>query len=262
MYRNLQEAGCEVTILAAKGGTIPLSDMEAALTAGARFVAISATSSRNGHEYDLAALSELAHRHGALVYADIIQTAGASPIDLKLAGVDFAGCGAYKWLMGDMGLGFLYVREGHHACLAPPVGGGEQFDNASGRPRRRTGAAGLFEVGTVAASVLEALLVSLPALIEIGPAQVAEARQPVLRKIRHAGTALGLRATTPQQSRSPILAFEGEAITPALLQGLAAEHISVTGRAGWLRISVSTFNDEADIDHLAATIERCLQGSS
>ena len=29
----------------------------------------------------------------------------------QAAGVDFCACASYKWLMGDFGLGFFYVRE-------------------------------------------------------------------------------------------------------------------------------------------------------
>ena len=48
---------------------------------------------------------------GALVYADIIHAAGCIPVDLHASGVDLAAGASYKWLMGEFGLGFLYVRK-------------------------------------------------------------------------------------------------------------------------------------------------------
>ena len=39
-----------------------------------------------------------------------MQAVGAGPVDVRASGVDFLACSSYKWLMGDMGLGFLYVR--------------------------------------------------------------------------------------------------------------------------------------------------------
>ena len=45
------------------------------------------------------------------MYADIVQAAGNTPIDVRASGVDFCACSSFKWLMGDFGLGFLYVRE-------------------------------------------------------------------------------------------------------------------------------------------------------
>jgi cysteine sulfinate desulfinase/cysteine desulfurase-like protein len=46
-----------------------------------------------------------------LVYADIAQSAGCTPIDVKAMGLDFCACSSFKWLMGNFGLGFLYARE-------------------------------------------------------------------------------------------------------------------------------------------------------
>ena len=65
----------------------------------------------NGFQHDLKAVCDLAHAHGAYVYADIIQGVGASPLDVRATGLDFAASATYKWLMGDFGLGFLFVRE-------------------------------------------------------------------------------------------------------------------------------------------------------
>lgn len=60
---------------------------------------------------DAKRLSDLAHAHGAYLYADIIQAAGSVPVDVKALGIDFAACSNYKWLQGARGAGFLYVRE-------------------------------------------------------------------------------------------------------------------------------------------------------
>jgi len=32
------------------------------------------------------------------------------PLDVKASGVDFCCAGTYKWLMGEFGMAFLYVR--------------------------------------------------------------------------------------------------------------------------------------------------------
>ena len=76
-----------------------------------RLIAVSHVSNVNGHMADLSALAELAHSHGAFLFADIIQSVGVVPIDLEENGVDFAACNGYKWLYGTHGSGFLYVRQ-------------------------------------------------------------------------------------------------------------------------------------------------------
>lgn len=44
-------------------------------------------------QHDLKALCEIANSRGAMVSADVIQAAGAIPIDVRKSGVDFCCCG-------------------------------------------------------------------------------------------------------------------------------------------------------------------------
>src|ERR1019366_6797387 len=110
MYGELAKQGVPVTCLTPKDNRIPLEDVERAITSRTKLVAASHIASDTGHQYDLKALCDVAHKKGALVYADIVQSAGAVPLDLKASGVDFACSGAYKWLMAEFGTAFLYVR--------------------------------------------------------------------------------------------------------------------------------------------------------
>lgn len=58
---------------------------------------------KSGHMYDMAASTELIHRHGALAVWDLAHSAGAVPVDLSAAKADYAvGC-TYKYLNGGPG---------------------------------------------------------------------------------------------------------------------------------------------------------------
>jgi kynureninase len=56
---------------------------------------------------------------GALVLADIYQSAGTVPMDVRGLGVDFATGGSVKWLCGGPGAGYLYVRRDLWPQLEP-----------------------------------------------------------------------------------------------------------------------------------------------
>ena len=86
--------------------------MEAAIDDRTSLVAVTLISNINGRVEPLRKLSDIAHAHGAYVYADIIQAAGIVPIDVQALGIDFAACSGYKWLFGPHGVGFIFVREG------------------------------------------------------------------------------------------------------------------------------------------------------
>jgi kynureninase len=87
-------------------------------------VSLSHTTFKSGFVYDLAAVTALAHRAGALVLWDLSHSVGAVPVDLGAAGADLAvGC-TYKYLNGGPGApAFLYVRRGLQQRLANPIAG-------------------------------------------------------------------------------------------------------------------------------------------
>jgi len=68
-------------------------------------------------------LAELAHKHGALMHSDCVQSFGKIPLDVRELGVDMASFSAHK-IYGPKGVGAFYVRQG--LKLAPLQYGGHQ----------------------------------------------------------------------------------------------------------------------------------------
>src|SRR3546814_19903308 len=56
------------------------------------------------------ALADLAHVHGALLYADAIQAVGAIALDVRATGVASLCAGSYKWLFAGWGVAPFFVR--------------------------------------------------------------------------------------------------------------------------------------------------------
>ena len=79
---------------------------------------------RTGNMHDMNAITAHAHAHGALVIWDLAHSAGAMPVDLTAAQVDFViGCG-YKYLNGGPGApAFVYVAERHQNKFIQPLAG-------------------------------------------------------------------------------------------------------------------------------------------
>jgi kynureninase len=120
-----QTSGRELRLL--RGSAIDGLDAEvvgSAVDADTALVCLSHVNFRSGARADLAAITEAAHRHGALVLWDLCHSAGAIPVDLDATGADLAvGC-TYKYLNGGPGSpAFAYVRHDLQAELRQPVWG-------------------------------------------------------------------------------------------------------------------------------------------
>lgn len=72
---------------------------------------------------DIAALSAIAKKHGALMMSDCVQALGKIPIDVESLGLDYASFSAHK-LYGPKGVGALYIKEG--SPFKPWMMGGHQ----------------------------------------------------------------------------------------------------------------------------------------
>jgi kynureninase len=97
--------------------------MLAAIDGETLLVFVSHVLFRSSFVQDLAAITRRAHEMGALVLADIYQSAGSVPVDVRALGVDFATGGSVKWLCGGPGAGYLYVRRDLWGKLEPRFSG-------------------------------------------------------------------------------------------------------------------------------------------
>jgi kynureninase len=124
IYYNLERQGAQVVpVPSVDGMTIPLNSILDAIDERTQVVSISHVAFRSSYLHDLAPIVERAHAMGALVVADLYQSAGIVPIDVTALKVDFATGGSVKWLLGGPGAGYLYVRPGLDAKLQPAATG-------------------------------------------------------------------------------------------------------------------------------------------
>src|SRR5215218_2689572 len=119
MYKEIEKKGVELRIVKHRDWAIDPNDMDKAIDRNTRLVSLALVSNVNGFMHDAKAVSALAHARGAYLFADIIQAVGAVPVDMRNLGIDLASAGTYKWLMGERGLGLLYVREDLQGTVLP-----------------------------------------------------------------------------------------------------------------------------------------------
>ena len=263
---ELRRAGLDVRVVRPTADyRIDLSDLARSIDGKTKLVELSSTTMYNGFQHDLKAVCDVAHAHGAYVYADIIHTAGAERFDVKASGVDFAACSSFKWLMGDYGLGFLYARDDLLDGIRRPLIGYYQAATMRGHepPFDSAGtsepvswllardATGHFEAGSIAGALGAGLAASLSYIKEIGVANIQAYRQPMMEKLRNEVPRRGFICVTPPESTASIITFArkglGASDTP---RKLARARVDVRIADHWMRVSPSIYNDMDDIDRL------------
>ena len=272
MYTDMQKRGLEVSWIKIKDNRIPLDELDKAIIKGkTKLVAVSHTAFVTGFRHDLKRVSEIAHAKGAMVYADVIQGAGNSPLDLADSGVDAACCASYKWLMSG-GTAFMYVRKSSLDRLDPPfyhfsnytrllpvthmypldTPGKDIVDDYEVKP----GALGMFSMGYEPnTSALAGLEYTLPYIIGIGPEKIQAHAKALTDRLKAELPKRGYPLLTPPESRAPIVAValqDAQRLAPTL----RAANVKVTTRWNHLRISPSVFNDMDDVDRFLAALPK------
>ena len=103
--------------------SVPLDRMLAAIDDRTALVSVSHVLFRSSYIQDLTAITRRAHEVGAMIVADLYQSAGTVPVNVRELGVDFATGGSVKWLCGGPGAGYLYVRRDLWPNLRPKLTG-------------------------------------------------------------------------------------------------------------------------------------------
>lgn len=110
-FRVGKETGAEVRLVRrwdAPAG-LCLDDVAELVDNRTSVICVSHVQYATGHRFDLEALAELAHRHGAIFVVDATQSAGVVPIDVTASGVDALVSASYKWLCGPFGAAVMYL---------------------------------------------------------------------------------------------------------------------------------------------------------
>jgi kynureninase len=124
VYHALERVGARVvTVPSDDGITVPLDRLLDAIDEETLLVPISHVIFKSSFIQDLQAITRKAHEVGAYVIADIYQSAGTVPVDVREIGLDFATGGSVKWLCGGPGAGYLYVRRDLWPRLEPRLTG-------------------------------------------------------------------------------------------------------------------------------------------
>ena len=258
MYKELEKKGVELRIVKHKNWKIDPEDMAKAIDRNTKLVSMAMVSNVNGFMHDVKAVTAIAHARGAHVFADIIQAVGAVPVDVKALGIVFPSAGTYKWLVGERGMGFLYVREDLQGTVLPTTRYGHRqvsnFNRAQLTWEPLPGAA-RYETGGIPVVMAAAVNAGIDYVNKCGLSNIRAHAKQLTDRLQKELPPLGYKPLTPIETQTPIVAFEVKdaAATTKMLQ---AGHVAgtVIANENRIRLAVSVFNNHDDIDKAIAVL--------
>jgi cysteine desulfurase/selenocysteine lyase len=256
-WTNLCRRGVKVRFAPARDNRILVADVATLIDDRTRLVAISYVEFGTGYRNDLDALARLCHERGVYLCVDGIQGLGALQFSVARTPVDFVATHAAKWMLGPIGIGFLYVRRDLLPQLDPVMTGWRAVVDRDdyycyGSPLRPGGER--LEPGSLNIVGLLGMEAAMDLLLQVG-LEAVEARIMALTDLLIAGLEeQGCTITSPiahRSERSGIVCFRHPDMdSPTLAERLRAADVVVSLRGDVIRVSPHVYNNEADLARL------------
>ena len=259
-WRQLASKGYDVRQVPFRNGGLEPEDVGERVDAGTRLVAFSGVQAATGHRSDIAAISGLARKAGAIVFVDGSQMVGALPVAHDLRHVDVLATSDHKFLLNaGRGMGYCYLSPALQERFTPVSAGWRAgtvpLDSFFGPRMNLSPTASRFDssISWLAAVGNQAALTIFE---DFGAAAIYARNQELTTVLRAALTSLGWNsADLPEQNQSTIVSVPLGDIEPSrLLRTLSRQGIICSARDGNLRLAVHFYNHEDDIERLVTAL--------
>lgn len=217
-----------------------------------------------GFRQDLQALGKALHDKGILFIVNATQAFPFYPLDIQAMHIDALTCSLHKWGMtGHVGSIFFTSPEFRKRFSAPWIGwlsvdaGKAVIHTAKNAPFHIHDSARRYEFATQNLQTILAFQEALDYLKAIGFENIRNRILELTDYLILGLKKLEVRIVSPidkPEERSPIVSFSLGDRNKECIKKLSQESISVSLRAGFIRVSVNIFNNFEDIDKLLSVL--------
>ncbi|RLI08803.1 hypothetical protein DRO42_05665 [Candidatus Bathyarchaeota archaeon] len=281
VWLPFRRQGVEIRRVRHREGRIETADFERAIDDGTRVVCISHVEWTCGLKYDVKALAEVAHDHGALLVDDAYQAVGAVDVDVHGEGIDFVVFGSEKWLCCPSFAGVLYVRKNlidefeptyrlyskvEEAFREGAPWERPEHDNIADYDKPLVRGAEKFYRGCVSGDAVWGFHAALTYFNELGPESIGKRVRRLSGHLIDGLRELGVRVNTPlePEERAGLVTYNTgrHELSLRSYRALLGSGIVVALRyqqgVGGIRVSTHLFNTEEEIDRLLKVQKRLL----
>jgi cysteine desulfurase family protein len=249
------------------GGTLDPADVQTAIAAKTRLVALTHASNVLGTIQPIAEIGEITRKKEILFLVDAAQTAGVVPINIQAMNIDLLAFPGHKSLLGPTGTGALYV--GPAAIVGAWREGGTGGDSSSETQPRDYPY--FLEGGTPNVLGVAGLAAGIQFVTTQGLDKIHHAEMALIERLYQRLDAIGGYQTFGLRDlnrRVATLSFKSESLPAAELGGILDQAFDIAVRPGLhcapyihrsigtfpdgtIRVSPGPFNTTEDIDKLA-----------
>ena len=257
------------TFPAESGDDVLLSGLEAALTGRVRLVCLSQVSTLDGRRLPAQEAANLTRARGVPLMIDGAQAVGQYPVEIPALDCDYYIASGHKWLLGPLGVGFLWVSPDRLDQFRPDFIPDASTWLKPGDPPPPVTAALRSELGTHNCALRIGLGRALEIMEALGSARIERHVQELVQLLfKGLENRPGVRIVTPT--------------TPGLASGLVALELTALGETGLrrlienllergivvkyqperpaLRVSVAAFNTRDEIHRLSDALTKLGNG--
>lgn len=262
VWKHWEARGVELRLAANRGARLPLEAFLERMDERTRVVSTAWVTYGNGYRVDLPALGEACRRRNIRLVVDGVQGAGILAMPLSTLNADIVAIGGHKALFGLTGTGIVYCREALVQELRTP------FVKAPGAPAAASAhaqaqfdyfrTAHRFEGGNPNFLGLRVLRAGAELIRSIGLRNIEARVRELTTRCFDLLHAAGLESRTPREwtERAHIISVPVPDAA-AVAQRLRDVHrVVVNTKDGALRLSMSWFNNEEDLERTVRAIVR------
>jgi selenocysteine lyase/cysteine desulfurase len=219
----------------------------------------------DGSLIDLARVSARTRSVGAQLVVDASQSLGAYPIDVAAIQPDFLVSVGYKWLLGPLGLGYLYVAERWRTAGVPlerswlTRAGSENFGSLIDYTDEYRSGARRFDMGEFPQFILLPMACAgLEQILRWGVDRIQQSLATLTQRLAVRARERGYVVADDQGRVGHMVGLRRSSGIPSTLApALARAKVYVSIRGDAIRVAPHLHNDADDIDRLVA----CLDGA-
>jgi cysteine desulfurase / selenocysteine lyase len=279
--RYLQEhGGVEVTrVTCDLSGRVDPDDVRRAIQPNTRLVAMLHASNVTGVIEPVAEVAAIAHERGARFLLDAAQSLGHWPVSVKDLSFDLLAAPGHKGLLGPLGTGFLYIRDGIEREIESVAQGGT--GTQSNEDRQPESVPDKFEPGNHNVPGLVGLAAALGWLESRGIESICRHEKELGDQLRErlrripgvelhgpaagepavAVVSISIEGYDPQEAAAVLdSAFRIQVRAGLHCAGRLHAALGTLQRGGTVRFSAGAFSTPSDIEAAAAAVEEIAGG--